>query len=249
MSRTRRYVTIAVVSALLTAVLLLINQIQGNLQREQELEEIRAAFGKTVSVVVPKELIAAGTTLTEEMLEVKSVLASDVPSGGLVNSIEKAIGLTALMPLYPNEPLIADKIGLGEMASAITASGYVPAGHVAFALPISPEMAVGGVIAAGDHIDIIVASDETTAILLHEVTVLGVAGEFPFGSQTAGVSGEGQGVSGLGFGTPPSRGLGSLTAGAKILILDLTLEDAVTLADALHNYVLYVALRSSKGEK
>lgn len=249
MSRTRRYVTIAAVCALLTAVLLLANQMRGNRQRNQELEEMRAALGKTVPVVVARELIAAGTTLTEELLEAKSVLASDASSSGLVDSVEKAVGLTALMPLYPNEPLIADKIGLGETASAVTASGYVPAGHVAFALPINPETAVGGVIAVRDRIDIIAALDERTAVLLQDVSVLGIAGEFPFGSQAVGAFGEGQEASGLGFGAPSARALGGPTTGAKILILDLTLEDAVALADALHNHVLYVALHSSQSEK
>jgi hypothetical protein len=64
-----------------------------------------------------------------------------------------------------------------------------------------------------------------------------VAGEFPFGGQPPGVEEEGGGL----FGTQLAGGEGS-----KILILEMTLDQAVALADALQRTILYVALRSSQ---
>ena len=239
MSRTRRYALMATAAAVVAAALFLTYLIRANIARQKELDEAIAAVGEQAKVVVINRPLPAGTALSHDMLEIRSYLTTSLPEN-VVTSLEDAVNQQALVPLHAGEPLIADKIGA---ASRTKPSGYVPQGRVAFALPIDPQTAVGGVITTGDRIDIIgrVGDEEETAteLLFENINVLGVAGEFPFGGRPSGAEQEG----GEGLFSVSQGGRGE---GQRILILELTLEQAIALADALQRTTLYVALHSSQ---
>jgi len=237
MSRTRRYALLATAAAVVGGALFLIYLIRGNINRDREIARAIERVGEQTEVVVINRTMPAGTVLSNDMLETRSYLTTNLPEN-VVTSRTDAVNQRALVPLYAGEPLIADKLGT---ALRTNPSGYVPQGQVAFALPIDPRTAVGGVIATGDRIDIIgrigVKEEAITQVLFENVKVLGVAGEFPFGGRPPGAEQEGGGL----FGTQLAGG-----EGPKILILELTLDQAVALADALQRTTLYVALRSSQ---
>lgn len=237
MSRTRRYVLLAMAAAVIAGALFLIYLIRGNIERDREIAGAIERVGEQAEVVVINRTVPAGTVLSSDMLQMRSYLKTNLPES-VVTDREDAVNQRALVPLYAGEPLIADKVGT---ALRTNPSGYVPRGQVAFALPIDPQTAVGGVIATGDRIDIIgrigVEEEAVSEVLFENVKVLGVAGEFPFGGRPPGTEQEGGGLFGA-----PSAGV----EGSKILILELTLDQAVALADALQRTTLYVALRSSQ---
>ena len=237
MSTTRRNALLATVAAVVAAALFLTYLIQANIARRQALDEAIDRIGEQTEVVVVNRTVPAGTFLSGDMLETRSYLLSNLPEN-VVTNLKGAVSQQALVPLFAGEPLIADKI---DTESLTRPSSYVPQDRVAFALPIDPQTAVGGVIAASDLIDIIGRAgydeESTTELLFEKVSVLGVAGEFPFGSQPFGREQEGGGL----YDAPSGRDEGS-----KILILELTRLQAVELADALQRTTLYIALHSSQ---
>jgi len=237
MSKTRRYALLATAAAVVAAALFLTYLIRGNITRREALAEAIEHVGEQAEAVVINRTVPAGTVLSSDMLETRSYLKTSLPEN-VVTSREDAVNQRALVPLYAGEPLIADKLGTTLRTNP---SSYVPQGQVAFALPIDPQTAVGGVIATGDRIDIIgrigVEEEAVTEVLFENVKVLGVAGEFPFGGRPPGAEQESGGL----FGATSAGG-----EGPKILILEMTLDQAVALADALQRTTLYVALRSSQ---
>lgn len=209
-----------------------------------------------VRVIVPKGDIPAGTVLAEDKLGEKVVPKLYLPAG-VVGDKAQAVGMVAAVPLYAGEPLLAARLAR-ELAKPASAASFVPAGRVAFALPIQPGAAVGGVISAEDRIMLISTLDKTTSVLFAELRVLGVAGEAPFGGVSKGPTAPAA--------APPSLSLpalagpaaaptpvaavvppGAVREGSKILILDLSPEEARTLAEYLGKATLYVALRSAQG--
>jgi pilus assembly protein CpaB len=110
-----------------------------------------SGFGSTVNVVVAAGDIKAGTKITSDLLDVSTV-PSRAAVAGAVTDKSAVVGLTALYPLQKNDQLSAVKLGQSEKDLGFT--GVIPTGMRAFAIQVTEMTSVGGLIVAGDHVDI-----------------------------------------------------------------------------------------------
>lgn len=229
MVHTRRFTVIAIVCGILACILVfLLLAVLAN-SRRQAIEEA----GETVEVVTVTQDVPIGTVLTEDMLQVRPRIKGDLPDGTVLEQAENAIDHVTLVPLFSGEPVMEAKLGGGDRSGP---SSYVTPGHVAFALDLPPERAVGGVVQVGDRIDVLSTGETDTQVLLADVSVIGIAGEFPFTSE-AEPTPEPSGSS------ESSSRFGQLDL-QRILILDLTPEEAILLADALQRAEVSITLHS-----
>jgi Flp pilus assembly protein CpaB len=229
---TRRYLALAGVSALVAAFLFFMF-----LQRLNA--RAAAAIAERQEALVLVRQAEPGQTVTQDMFVVRKLAPADIPDNAIVDPVD-AVGKTASVRLYPGEVLLADRLG---DVSRLSAAGAVPRDHVAFALSIKPHTGVAALIAPGDRVDVIgyTSEDEQIAretesevpikVILTDIRVVGEAGKAPLAEERP---------SGLPTPTPIPPNA------ARVLILDVTPEQAVTLADAVENGNVYVALRSSR---
>jgi pilus assembly protein CpaB len=138
------------------------------------------AKGATVSVVVASRDIAAGVKISDDMLSVTSLAASGSVTGAITDKAA-LLGLTTRYPLQKNQQFSTAVLGQAGKDATVFAA-VVPAGKRAIALPISETTGVGGLIVAGDHVDITAIIDKNVAgqvsqasTLLQNVLVLAVA--------------------------------------------------------------------------
>lgn len=137
-----------------------------------------SGVGATVSVVVASADIKAGTKITADMLEIDT-LPRTAAIDGAVTDKSVVLGLTTLYPLQKHDQLSATKLGQSEKDLGFT--GVIPAGMRAVAIPVTEMTSVGGLIVAGDHIDITAVYSKTgsngvaqASTLLQNVLVLSV---------------------------------------------------------------------------
>ena len=137
-----------------------------------------SGFGSTVNVVVAGSDIKAGTKITAEMLDIDTVPSAAAIEGATTDK-SAVVGLTTLYPLQKNDQLSAAKLGQTEKDLGFT--GVIPAGMRAVAIPVSEMTSVGGLIVAGDRVDITAVYSKTGAngeaqasTLLQSVLVLSV---------------------------------------------------------------------------
>jgi len=139
-----------------------------------------SSLGATVTIVVASRDIPAGTTITNEMTEL-ATLSSQSAVTGAITDRAALLGLTARYPLQKNQQISAAVLGQAGKDSTVFAV-VVPAGKRAVALPITETTGVGGLIVAGDHVDITAIVDKNVggqvaqaSTLLQNVLVLAVA--------------------------------------------------------------------------
>lgn len=241
---TRRYTIIAVLSGLAACIIsgfLLFTLAQNSVRRAEQ-------AGETVVVVVAAEDLAVGTRLSSDMLDQIRFLKSSLPQG-YFPEVDALIGQVLITPAYAGQIILQNQIGSVNEASP---SSMVPPNHVAYALAIDPEWGVGGLLRAGDHIDIISTTAGTygeegeTIILIEDVIIVGVAGEFPFGpAPTPTPDPEESSRRTTSSALSRSNTYGE-NIRSKILILDMTPEQARSLAEARANAIVSIALHSSK---
>jgi pilus assembly protein CpaB len=144
--------------------------------------DARALAGtRTVEVLVVDELIPEGTPASEltglvrtEMLPAKAVLE------GRVTDLASLSGRVATVDLQPGEQLLAGRF---EKPDDLQAAGTVavPPGLQEVSVLLEPQRAVGGRLAAGDAVGVLVSlefEDGTSAshAVLHDVLVTQVQG-------------------------------------------------------------------------
>lgn len=223
MVETRRYVGVAAISALAAAILFFMF-----LQRlSARAGEVAAARSDAVVVIQQTE---PGQNLTEGMVTLRRLPPSDIPLNA-ITTLEEAMNKTAAVRLYPGEVLLKDRLGA---ITRLSAAGSVAPSRVAFALRIKPETGVAALIAPGDHVDVIgklnTESKVVDTIILSDIRVVGIAGQAPLADEPT--------ASATPTPEPPNA--------MKILILDLTPDQAATLAQATDTGTVYVSLRSSR---
>lgn len=104
-------------------------------------------------VVIAKVTISPRTTITKEMIEIKSFNVSSLPPSFFLDE-KKVIGQIAKEPIYKGEPIIPQRIA-DETYRKIHLTYSIPKGYRAVTLQYNPVMGVGGFIQPGDYIDII----------------------------------------------------------------------------------------------
>jgi pilus assembly protein CpaB len=133
----------------------------------------------THTIVVAKEPLRFGTTLTAKMLREVPWPAAAMPAGafGKINDIlghGKRVVLTAI---EPNEPVLALKItGPGERA---TLSALVRKGMKAVTIRVNDVEGVGGFVQPGDHVDVVLTRQQekggaTSQVVLQDARVLAI---------------------------------------------------------------------------
>ena len=223
MIETRKYLGIAAVSALAASLLFFMF-----LQRINA--RAGAAAAARADAVVMTKQAEPGQTITEDMIAVRRLPPSDIPSDA-ATAIEEAVDKIAGVRMFPGEVVMKGRLGRVERLSA---AGSVPQGRVAFALQIKLNTGVAALIAPGDYIDIIGKTDTDgdvpSEILLENVRVVGQAGEPPLSEPLPAEVTP----------TPVPENA------PRILILDLSAGEAATLANAIESSTVYVGLRSSR---
>jgi pilus assembly protein CpaB len=132
----------------------------------------------TKTIVVAKEPLRFGTTLTAKMLRQVPWPASAMPSGAFAK-ISDVLGhgqRVVLTAIEPNEPVLALKItGAGQRA---TLSALVRKGMKAVTIRVNDVEGVGGFVQPGDHVDVVLTRQAkegaSSQIVLQDARVLAV---------------------------------------------------------------------------
>lgn len=144
----RRYVVLAVVLALLSAVL-----VYAALSRAGG--ESGAGAGDMQTVVVAKEAIPARSEITGSMVELRQVPINARGDQALA-SIDDVVGKVTRYPIAPNEQLLASKIVSPELPAEEEALTYVvPEGMRAISIKTTQVLGAGGLVLPGDYVDIL----------------------------------------------------------------------------------------------
>jgi Flp pilus assembly protein CpaB len=107
-----------------------------------------------ISVVVAKDTIPAGTTITADMLEEK-VLPQDAVGEGHVSNVDDAVGRVARQDIAAQEPLLHSKV-VGTSVAGNDAIRYIiEPGQRGMAINVKLVTFAGGLVLPGDHVDVL----------------------------------------------------------------------------------------------
>jgi pilus assembly protein CpaB len=140
--------------------------------------DTRALAGvQTVDVLVVQQPVPAGTAAAElaGLVGVEQVPAKAAVEGR-VTDLEELAGQVATVDLQPGEQLLATRFaGPGDLQAPGTVA--VPAGASEISVLLEPQRAVGGRLAAGDTVGVLISLDPpSTHVVLHRVLVTQVQG-------------------------------------------------------------------------
>lgn len=114
--------------------------------------------------VVAKTEIRQRTTITADMLEIKSIPANLIVAGHFT-SIDDVIGQVTKLPIRANEQVTAASVVDTERPSAEVLSQVVPSGKRAFSINATQVKTAGGLILPGDYVDVVWVCCEKGLIL------------------------------------------------------------------------------------
>ena len=155
----------------------------------------------TGSLIAGQQMV--GTTTPQVQLW---VAAADVPAGSTLGPTDlRSVGadipadsmdLYALSSTDLVGAYVVDTVPAGQFVPLSSLSEAPPSGSRHMTIPVAPEHAVGGSLAAGDRVDVIVTLDPgrptaRTSVLVSEVEVLGVvedSGNFGGAGQAIGIT-------------------------------------------------------------
>lgn len=150
-----------------------------------------------VQVVVAKVPIKQRTTITADMLEVKSVPAN-VLTAGAFSSLADAAGKVTKYPIEANQQVASSAvIDTAKPVADAALSLVVPTGRRAMSIQASQVSNAGGLILPGDYVDLVWACCQdkvvVTRTLLRNVQVVAIAQTLissgPVGSKSASTAG------------------------------------------------------------
>ncbi len=211
-----------------------------------------SVLGTTQDVVVAAQDIKAGTKITNDMVAI-STLPKNAVIADVISDKTVVVGLTARYPLTAGDQL--SPIKLGQTESNRTFSDVIPEGKRAVSVDVVEKTSVGGLIIAGDHVDVIVIGKSTAAnggqdvpvsmTLLQDVEVLSVAQTTQ--EPVARLDKDGNSIQ-----TDTAEGSISTRPDdtdanpkAKSVTLAVSPEDAARLALAGQSYSIYLSLRGT----
>jgi len=181
------------------------------------------------TVVVAKVPIKQRTTITADMLELKSISASAVVGGAYTN-VNDAVGKVTKFPIDLNQQIVASAVvDIANPVGAAALADVVPTGRRAMSIQASQVLSAGGLILPGDYIDLVwLCCDKTggqtvaAKTLLRNVQVAAVAQSIvnsgPVNSATPGA--------GTSSDAPVSAGGAQPTPDAVTVTLLLTPQEA-----------------------
>ena len=111
--------------------------------------------GASVSVVVAKSAIKQRTTITRDMLDVKT-LGQDAVLAGSFSNADDVVGKVTKFPIEANQQVISTSVVDTTKPTADDAlSIVVPSGRRAMSITASQVLTAGGLLLPGDYVDII----------------------------------------------------------------------------------------------
>ena len=144
--------------------------------------DARALAGvRTTEVLVADQVIPAGTTADQLSALVRTeVLPEKAALAGRVDDVDDLAGLVATVDLQPGEQLLAARFAAPDSIGT-PGTVPVPSGLQEVSVLLEPQRAVGGRLAAGDLVGVVVSIGDgkdsgKTGTVLHEVLVTQVQG-------------------------------------------------------------------------
>lgn len=145
----RRFLLLAILLGVLSAVLVYV-RISGN---ESDGTSAPAAAGDQ-QVVVAATAIKQRTTITPEMVELKTVPGSAVATGAMTD-LESVIGKVTKFPIEANQQVLSSAIvSTDRPTEDASLAQFVPVGRRAVAIKASQIINAGGLVLPGDWVDI-----------------------------------------------------------------------------------------------
>jgi len=145
-----------------------------------------ASFAGSVNVVVASGEIEAGSRITGDMLSIATLPENGIVEGALTDEAGLE-GLVARQNMAKGEQFTAAKVGMNLADEDRTLSAIVPPGLRAVAVEVDESRFVGGLIVAGDRVDVVLVRDSVVVedgaeipqanTLLQDIEVLAVAQE------------------------------------------------------------------------
>ena len=108
---------------------------------------------RTVAVVVATHDLRAGSQVQAADVDTVAMHDDGVPSGAL-SRVDLAVGEYTSWPLTAGEPVLSRQLRAQRSGGGVIGGLDVPSGYRAVAVPVLPAGAVGGMLAAGDHVDV-----------------------------------------------------------------------------------------------
>ena len=189
-------------------------------------------------VVVAARGAEVNTLLTLDMLEVRSVAADQVLAGAAA-SPEALVGLPVRFPIQAGEQITSTKVGVDPVQDSKDIALIIKPGMRAFSVAATEVTAVGGLILAENHVDVIAVYREDedgfvrASTVLQDIEVLSVAqqAQQPVPATAAQSAGDAASSGELGEGVRGQRPEElERQPGARSVTLALTPEQAQLLA-------------------
>lgn len=164
----RRFLLLAIILAVLSAVL-----VYAQMSRSASKETGSAA---SISVVVAKGAIPAGTRMTADLLDVRSVSPDNVGFQALSDP-RQAVGQVVRYPLAAGEQILSSKLVDTTVSSSDNLAYVLEGGTRGVAITVLQVTAAGGLILPGDHVDVlwIPFSSAPAFVLFSDVEVTAVS--------------------------------------------------------------------------
>jgi len=139
--------------------------------------DARALAGvQTTEVLVADQVIPEGTPAEQLAPLVRTeVLPQKAAVGGRVADLGDLAGLVATVDLQPGEQLLTSRFGEEDPAGDEGAVP-VPDGLQEVTVLLEPQRAVGGRLAAGDKVGVVVSTGDKTGSVLHQVLLTEIKG-------------------------------------------------------------------------
>ena len=143
----------------------------------------------TAKVVVAAQNIGTNTEITADMLELKTV-STDQMLTGAYTQVDTVVGVPARYPVQQGEQITSAKLGIAAIADEKDLALVLQKGQRAFAVEATEVTAVGGLLLAGNFVDVLAVFEEQgtgtggeqagrvfALTVLQNIEVLGVAQE------------------------------------------------------------------------
>lgn len=127
---------------------------QSSVIKKQTLEEISERQKRQISVVVAKEDIEKGATITAEVLDIK-VYPRQFVQPQAVTSPERIIDMVAIAPIAKDEQITLNKLLSPQQARGGALAMATPIGKRAIAIAVDNISSLMGMIRPGDYVDVI----------------------------------------------------------------------------------------------
>ena len=131
--------------------------------------------GEEVKLLAARRYLPAYTRLQAQDLRWRKVPRAYAPTG-VATDPSAVLGLQTLVPFSADEPLIFNKLALGEQSLAAA----LPPGKRAVSLAVNPVSGVSGLLKPGDHVDVFLLHGQgagaQAGLLFQDAAVLAVGG-------------------------------------------------------------------------